>query len=232
MLIITTDMPRIILIRHAECETNAQGKSGTFESPLTELGVKQAKFAGKILAANYNITKIVHSPMVRTTQTAKFLATALELKNIEAMDVLTEGDNGLLAGSTPDEVKNIPKIGKKASDIIAKLDTFTKIDFTKGKSADLDNKLMKLAGGESDEQIHARARKAVKAIKAIKTKGDILVVSHNGFIKALLYVMYKISHFGVGSNYGKYKNCHISVINKTTSDLELQMYSEYLDELK
>lgn len=226
-------MPRIIFLRHGESESNATDATGEFSTPLTKLGIKQAQVAGKFLAENYNITKIIHSPMIRALETARYVSKELEIKHIESMDAISEGDNGKLVGMRRDEVVNVPKIGKRADVLLKKIGAFSFIDQTKNASkfVELSNKLMSLVDGETDAQLYTRVRSAIKNIKQIKTTGDILVVSHNGFIKAALFVMFKISDKGNGNLFDKYKNCHVSVINKDTGILELQMFSKYLDDI-
>lgn len=67
----TERMPRIIVIRHAESIANTEGvyQGQTYDTDLSELGVKQAEALGKRMV-EVGVTKIISSPLRRTYQTA------------------------------------------------------------------------------------------------------------------------------------------------------------------
>lgn len=228
-------MGRIILIRHGESEANVALMLGDFETPLTELGIKQAKTAGEFIKFNYNVKKIFYSPLVRTKSTAEYINSILKISNnsMVSLELVKETDNGLLKGKKPEDIKDILKIGKQADILVKKINKITFVDLTKNIDlfSKLDDKLSLLIQGETGDQLYARARKVIVFLKKTKSVGDILIVSHNGFIGYLLSAMYNISRIGLGNNFGKYKNCHISVINRSTGMLELQLYSKYLDNI-
>lgn len=222
-------MSRIIFLRHAESETNAVGAFGDYKSSITELGKKQAKIAGKFLKDNYNISNIVYSPLVRTEETMKYVNDILKIKNPIELDLLKERDNGLLSGIKAPDIKNIPNVGVRIDNYIKKAEKLSFIDVTKGKYDIVSDKIALLSKGETDKEFTTRVKKAIKYIKGLKTKGDILVISHGSFIKNVIYIMFKISPIGMGNKYGKYDNCNISTVNVDTGELELQLYSKYLD---
>lgn len=67
-------MTQVYLIRHGETEWNAARKiQGQTDSNLTEIGINQARQAGKRLK-NMGITHIIASDLGRTRQTAKLLS--------------------------------------------------------------------------------------------------------------------------------------------------------------
>jgi broad specificity phosphatase PhoE len=62
--------------------------------------------------------------------------------------------------------------------------------------------------------------------------GDILLVSHAGFIHEFIANIFNICPQNIGNKYGKYKNCSITSIEvdgKTRPYLELMLYTKYLD---
>src|SRR5262245_18836891 len=77
----------LALVRHGETQVIVEGRfQGQAETPLTELGRRQASLAGVRLAAPHRSPalplpggpplEIVHSPLLRTTETAGAIATA------------------------------------------------------------------------------------------------------------------------------------------------------------
>ncbi len=71
-------MTRIWLIRHGQTEANVVGRfAGRTGEPLTEEGKKQAIEAGKRLCGQ-GIKRIYASPLLRTLETAKLVASQLE----------------------------------------------------------------------------------------------------------------------------------------------------------
>lgn len=67
----------IFLVRHGETELNVSRRhQGHFNSPLTQLGLRQARGAGRALAAlvNPHGTVIFSSPLGRALTTAQIIA--------------------------------------------------------------------------------------------------------------------------------------------------------------
>ena len=228
-------MPRIILLRHGESIDNTiKDKLSTKDTPLTKIGMHQAKKAGIFISNNYDIGKIFTSPYVRAYDTASIVANELKIDKIDILDELHEVDNGILAGLRRNEVELIPKIGKKISDIIDEMSTYDYVARTKHdkKYKSLLLKLHKLTGCETDEDVVLRIKKLYKYITNLKLKKDILLVSHSSFIHAMLGSIFNISIDGIGNNYANIdgkniSNCNISVINLTTKQLEIMLYTKY-----
>ena len=71
---------RLFLVRHGQVAANRELRYiGRRDEPLTELGVKQADRLGQALAP-LPIDRVVSSPLVRTTATARWIATACGLE--------------------------------------------------------------------------------------------------------------------------------------------------------
>jgi len=230
---------RIILLRHGESVANTnKGVLSDDATPLTELGRRQAARTVEFLKKHYNVKRILASPAVRTQQTAKIVGDGLGIKKITTINNLKEGDNGILKGIARNEIVNIPKIGSKIDKLVSILDKTEHIDITKEdkKFIDADEKLSMLIGGESLGDMRKRAKLVLKEIMAMPGNGDILVVSHNGFIRIMLNVMFHIHNEGLGHIFAKdasgknIKNCHVSVINRKNKVLELTLYTEHLNE--
>ena len=75
------DNNRIFLIRHGETEYNRAGRfQGQSDSPLTSLGIRQARRNGQVLAPLVDKSlawRIVSSPLGRTLHTARLISTEI-----------------------------------------------------------------------------------------------------------------------------------------------------------
>ncbi len=82
----------IVLVRHAEAEDPVQGR-GDFDRPLTRQGQADALALSRLLP---NLLQkplaIWFSPLLRTRQTAEFLAPSLHPSETRSCDAIAEGD--------------------------------------------------------------------------------------------------------------------------------------------
>jgi broad specificity phosphatase PhoE len=96
-------MTRLILVRHAQSAANRDGVGlGRADSPLTDLGERQAAALGAALASQ-RIDRIIASPLQRARSTAKAIATAQPSSKprpltVDVDDRLVEMDVGELDG--------------------------------------------------------------------------------------------------------------------------------------
>ena len=91
---------RVLLARHGQTEWNAAGRrQGRLDSPLTALGIAQARR----LAAT-GADRIFTSPLGRATATARLAAEGLGVP-VEVVDELAEVHHGELAGLTDTEIE-------------------------------------------------------------------------------------------------------------------------------
>ena len=99
----------IILVRHGESESNV-GKlmGGWTDTPLTELGLKQAEATARRLKTELRGQPciIVSSDLKRAMQTAKVIGSALGVEPIPELG-LREINNGAATGMTKAEAKQI-----------------------------------------------------------------------------------------------------------------------------
>ena len=99
--------PTIYLLRHGQTEWNVQGRyQGQLDSPLTELGEKQAKESALKLKKYINIesTTFFASPLGRAKATALLMATTLGKKSSEIIfeKNIQEFNYGIFEGKTKD----------------------------------------------------------------------------------------------------------------------------------
>lgn len=230
-------MSRIIILRHGESVANTNKDIlSTDDSPLTELGKIQAQKTGIFLKENYKIKKVVSSELLRAKQTADIIAEELGVKQVARLVDLKEGDNGILKGTSKADAVLLPHVGSKIAKLVNIFENTSKVQQTKRDKRYIaaDHKMAELTGGESTDMMKIRAKRVWREIFRMKSAGDILVVSHNGFISIMLSVMYNMHDAGIGWLLGKDKNgkeisnCHISVIGPDRM-LELQRYTRHLD---
>ncbi len=110
----------IILVRHGEATHHTQRLTGGWtDSALTEKGRAQIKAAGTKLALDFAQRdiklRILASDLQRAAESARIIANCLDYKGeIEYCSFLREKNNGMAAGMTEEEAKNI--FCKPASD--------------------------------------------------------------------------------------------------------------------
>ena len=76
-------MTTLLLIRHGQSEANLTGVfAGNFDSPLMELGFKQAEKTAEFIAENYKVDKVYASDLIRAFETGRTVAKRLGLEII------------------------------------------------------------------------------------------------------------------------------------------------------
>ncbi len=95
----------IYLLRHGQTEFNLSGRyQGRSDSPLTDLGRRQAAAFGQRLAEHANPRAIWTSPLPRAAGTARLLSAALPAVPVLKDPRLQEVSLGLWDGMTRDEI--------------------------------------------------------------------------------------------------------------------------------
>ena len=96
-------MTRLLLLRHAESEWNAQGRwQGQADTPLTERGRRHAGEAGPLLAS---FEMLVCSDLCRARQSAEIIAGGAGIETITVEPRLRERNAGPWQGLTRDEIE-------------------------------------------------------------------------------------------------------------------------------
>lgn len=145
-------MKTIYFVRHGECLANAQGRiaGASNDSPLTELGLKQADETAKTLqGTGVEVDSIISSPLSRAKDTALRIADRIGYDGEIRVEQILEERN---FGSASGELKEIG---------------FTKVDT--GEIEDI----------ESLEDFADRQRQVLELFKIIPGK-YIIVVGHSG----------------------------------------------------
>ena len=158
-------MTEILLIRHGETVWNEQGRmQGQHDSPLTPLGLQQARQLGRRLA-RVSFSALYSSDLGRAHQTARCIADATG-HEIVADEGLRERHFGIFEGMTNTEIKSQhPELYER----FAKRDP----DFA-------------MPGGESAAQFRSRCVGALEKIAARHREETIVIVSH-GLVLDSLY---------------------------------------------
>ena len=159
-------MKSIFLSRHAETESNREGKiMGQSDSALTEKGISDT---GKIIEvlSKEDINIIISSPLGRASTTAGMFSKELQ-KPAVIHDGLAELASGLWEGKYRNEVlpENEP-IRKSWNE--------------------------KPQGGESFYDTEERVKRVIKLVKTLSVKYNILLVGHGGINQVLLTLWYNL----------------------------------------
>jgi broad specificity phosphatase PhoE len=149
-------------VRHGESEANAAGIfSGRRDSPLTERGRAQSGVVADALR-DIAFDRIVATPLSRSLDTALVIGRARRMPVYVERD-LVEIDVGEKTGAKYDEVRGLP--------------------------AWKDDGFVAWPGGETLDQVLARALAAVRRIANDVPGGTVLVIGHGGVTRIL------VSHF-------------------------------------
>lgn len=105
---------RLLLIRHSQSEGNAAHRiQGHHDEPLTDLGREQAQALANRLRAQYILSALYTSPLLRACQTAEIIAGTVAL-DVQVVDGLKEYDCGVVTGMTLEQVQaRYPEIAKR-----------------------------------------------------------------------------------------------------------------------
>jgi probable phosphoglycerate mutase len=156
---------RLVLIRHGETESNAEGRAqGRRDVPLNARGRAQA--AALAAALVEPLAAVVSSPASRCRQTAEAIATA-HAHQVRLDGRLVELDFGELDGLMPVE------FAAHAPDFLARW----RVD---------DPEELRMPGGETMGEARARMLTAACALAAEFDGATVAVVSHQLALKALL----------------------------------------------
>jgi broad specificity phosphatase PhoE len=160
----------ITLLRHGESVGNAESRwQGQSDFPLTETGRDQARaLAGRWKSENAKFDLILSSPLVRATETAEIIASALNAR-VETDPLWMERDSGEYSGLTYSERREI----------------FPNPSFI--------NPFEAVGGdGEGDWELFLRAGQALHELLK-RSAGRYLVVSHGGLLNQFMHAVIGIA---------------------------------------
>lgn len=168
---------RLLLIRHGQSQANKEGRvQGWLDSPLSDLGHLHAQLVSRRIAAEFDVSYIFSSPLVRASQTASYFSIERNLP-LTIVDELKEQDLGPLSGLTKAEIKS----------------RFPHLDHA--WIHNLPRPIME--GIESDIDFAARVQQAMDTILAAIEPGHTAAIfSHGGTLNQMLKNWLKITHGG------------------------------------
>jgi broad specificity phosphatase PhoE len=157
-------MGKLILVRHGESHANRDRIFAEDHTPLTELGLQQAREVAERIASHFRPHAIAASPLIRARQTADVIGLRLGLA-VEVVMGLEECDFGFLKGQSY----------KVYYDHIAKDPTFDKATPW----------MWTPAGGESTQQTADRVMPVLERLAARFAGKELLVVCHGMMMMAI-----------------------------------------------
>ena len=161
---------RLIIVRHGETEWNACGRlQNHLDSPLTELGVRQAHALAERLAS-IPIDAFYTSDLGRAVSTAAVIEEAIN-RSYMLMPALRERGMGCFEGLAWDEIKS---------------------SFPDHHEAFLADKTRAVPGGESGEEFQSRIAKACDELADRHPGQVILAVSHGHVLEVFLRTVMQI----------------------------------------
>lgn len=208
-------MRKIIIIQHCQSEHHINNMSGGWtDTPLTDLGKKQAELIGTKLKKEYDGAEYVlySSDLKRTKQTAEIIGNHLNFKVIEEIG-LREINTGIAAGKTKDWARE-----NRNSQI--------------GNSFDID--YQEFQDGETWRQFYSRVCNCMERI-CDSEKKDIIIVTHGGTLANIIAWWMKFEpHMLVKTNF-KASPGSISLLYKNNYEqniLRVLNDTSHLSELK
>ncbi len=202
---------RVYFIRHGETEGNIKEVYQYPDTPLSPAGLEQSK----TLASRFKkikIDKIFSSPYERTKQTAELVNKVIG-KQIEYWEELKE------------LVKPSEFLGKGYFD--KKLDSIKKEILEH-----IDEENWRYSNEENFYDLRKRAEGIVTKLGKLEEGEDILLVTHEGFMKFIIAaLMYgeNINHelFGYFFHFFKHTNTGITVLEKKGKDWKLLTWNDH-----
>ena len=160
------------LLRHGQTIWNTQGRvQGRLDSPLSPEGIGTVQQWARFLATpRWRWTRILTSPAPRATTTAQLINEELRV-DIKEEDDLREQDWGLWEGMSWSEIRT--SYGDELQSQIEKGWSF------------------RPPGGESRNEVRDRARGLLTSLGRRYAGEQILVITHQGVIKSLIYAIEK-----------------------------------------
>ena len=159
-------MTRLILVRHGQTEWNRVERfRGRADVPLNETGLAQAEATGRRLAVGGQAAAIYSSSLSRAVSTAEAIARHSGV-SFQVHPGLTDIDYGEWQGLSPDEVRQRwPEM----------LDAW----YHAPQAA-------RIPGGETLDEVRARAMDAVKALTSAHAGDSIILVGHTVINRVIL----------------------------------------------
>jgi broad specificity phosphatase PhoE len=155
-----------MLVRHAETGHNADSRvQGQADIPLSDLGVRQAAALGDHLLRE-PVAAVIASPLIRAAMTAEAIAAQRGVP-VELEPALMEMNVGEMEGLSIAEMRS------RFPEFLAEWVT------DRGPS-------LRMPGGESLEEVQARAWRVVEGLRGAYADETVVLVSHNFVLSSLI----------------------------------------------
>lgn len=166
----TTKYCVLYVARHGETEWNVQRRvQGHKDSPLTDLGLEQARqLARSLLAIHFDA--VFSSDLLRAKRTAEIVALERKIA-VDTSQLLREHNYGKYEGRLADDLR------EELKEIFEKYEKL---------SDDEKFRYTLIPGGESDEKLVSRFITFVREIAVVYAGKTALVVTHGGLMSAFL----------------------------------------------
>lgn len=159
-------MTRLLLIRHGEVEgIDPPIFRGRMDLPLTRRGVLQAQATAEHLAGRMALGTVYCSPLTRCVRTADILCERFQIAAITHPE-LNDISYGAWSGLSIDQVR-----GKWPEELLVWLTS---------------PQLARIPGGESLQELTARATEALAGVLRKHLHGTLVLVTHDSVIRVLL----------------------------------------------
>ena len=203
-------MVKILLIRHGHSISNNLGTmTGQIDSPLSNIGLKQAEIVSNYIFENYKTDAIYSSDLTRAVDTLKPLSLLTNIKIIATSD-LRELDCGEWDG-------------EKISDLI------NNSIYLKWRD---DDPTIKIPGGESFLELIKRARKVLDKIVEENDGKTVAIVTHGGVVRMLFASILNLSPTEWKEKLGYVSNASITFIEYNNNVFKIcDTVDDYLKEL-
>jgi len=208
---------RYFLMRHGESYSNAEHKTNsdrTTDKGLTEKGYKEVQAVIDNLRAT-GITKIIHSPFSRTTQTAQIVAKELGLSEASCI--------------VDDRIVEIA---------MGDLEGHPNVDYQKLFQDCTHWCEVRPEGGESWQDVKRRAGAVLYELEETYQNETILIVSHNSPLRMLVATAHghkmhdgEFDHDKDGVRFGNAEIREADFLPIPHNDYELDFHRPYIDEV-
>jgi 2,3-bisphosphoglycerate-dependent phosphoglycerate mutase len=194
----------IVMIRHAQSTWNAEGRfTGWADPPLTDLGIEEAKKAGRILQQHgYVFDRVFTSRLQRATATAEIVLREMNIPSvlIEEDWRLNERHYGDLQGRSKQELRDragdaqVHRWRRGYQDTAPALaeddPRHPKFD---PRYADLPRQVLPAVESLADTRIRAVAFWQEKIIPALADGERLLISAHGNTLRALIMALANMS---------------------------------------
>lgn len=189
-------MLNIYVTRHGQDLDNSKGiLNGRRDSPLTDVGRKQAEILANKISDFIKLDHIYCSPLERTLETARIIANKQKKIEPVILDALIEREFGVMTG------KKLSDIGKLCAPDIINNRKYTYF--------------LNQPGAETFPQLLIRAKRALYLVTKKHKNGNILLVTHGDIGKMLYAAFYNID-WRQALTYFDFGNTELILLNKKT----------------